>query len=62
MKRKPNKGKETIKKEKRTKIIQKEEVNALFSKDKEGSIKKESSQKNPQNKILKQPISNSNKI
>ena len=62
MKRKPNKGKETIKKEKRTKIIQKEEVNALFSKDKEGSIKKESSQKNPQNKILKQPISNPNKV
>ena len=63
MKRKPkNKGRQTIKIGKRTKIMQKEEIDALFSKDQEGSKRKESSQKICQNKPLKQQTSNSNKV
>ena len=63
MKRKPkNKGRQTIKIEKRTKIMKKEEIDALFSKDQEGSKRKESSQKICQNKPLKQQTSNSNKV
>ena len=62
MKRKPvNKGRQTIKIQKRTKIMQKTEIDALFSKEQESSKKRESTQKIPQNKTLKQPTSNSNK-
>ena len=42
--------------------MQKEEIDALFSKDQEGSKRKESSQKICQNKTLKQQTSNSNKL